>query len=318
MSLVRNILVGVDLSQFDPETFEPSPVARAVLDRALWLAPKISAHLTFFSVLDLGLESLPQIEQADFHYLTTNAEQSAAKLLRSLVGQARAKGIQATEKMALGNSWLELVRQTMRDHHDLVIIGTRDRRGFEWMLFGSTAVKVLRHSPCPVWVVKPGSEPGPLKILVASALDPVSEDGLRFAAELARMTPVELHLLHAVDFPLDRHWSTGLPDAKEEAYRRGVREHAVKEIEAQIDRAGARPLTPPVQVHLLDELGILPDEGILSFIKANSIDLLVMGTIARSGLAGVMIGNTAERILPELRCSLLAVKPKDYVSQVKL
>lgn len=97
-----------------------------------------------------------------------------------------------------------------------------------------------------------------------------------------------------------------------------MREHAVKELEGQIDRAGARSLSPPVRVHLLDEIGILPDQGILQFIKQNAIDLLVMGTIARGGVAGVMIGNTAERLMPELSCSLLAVKPKDFVSPVRL
>lgn len=204
MSLFRNVLVGIDVSQFDSATLQPSRVARAVVDQALWLASKTSSRLTFFSVLDLGLESLPQIEQADFHYLTTNAEQTAAKLLRVLVEQARSKGIEATDRMALGKGWLELVRQALRDHHDLMVIGTRDRRGLEWMLFGSTAVKVVRRCPCPVWVVKPEGEPSSLKILVDSALDPVAENGLRLAAELARATPSEIHLLHAVDFPLDR------------------------------------------------------------------------------------------------------------------
>jgi universal stress protein E len=318
MSLFRNILVGVDLSQYDPATLQPSPGARAVLNQALWLAPRTSSRLTFFSALDLAPETLPQIEQADFHYLTTTAEQTAAKVLHELVEQARARGIEAVDKMAVGSGWLELVRQAIRDQHDLMLIGTRDRKGLEWMLFGSTAVKVVRRCPCPVWIVKPGGEPSPLKILVASALDPVSEDGLRLAAELARVTPAEIHLLHAVDFPLDRHWSTGLPDAKEEIYRRRVREHALKELEGQINRAGARTLSPPVRVHLLDELGILADEAILKFMKENAMDLLVMGTIARSGIAGVLIGNTAERLLPELKCSLLAVKPKDFVSPVKL
>lgn len=318
MSQFCNILVGVDLSQYDPVTFQPSLVARAVVKQALWLAGKTSARVTFFSVLDLGLETVPQMEQADFHYLTTSAEQAAAKILRALVEQARAQGVEALDRMALGKGWLELVRQVLRDQHDLMMIGTRDRKGLERMLFGSTAIKVVRRCPCPVWVVKPDGEPNPLKILVASALDPVSESGLHLAAELAGVTPVEIHLLHAVDFPLDRRWSTGFPDAKGEAYRCRIRAHAIKELESQIDRAGARSVQPPVQVHLLDETGILPDEGILKFLKENPIDLLVMGTLARGGIVGVMIGNTAERLLPELKCSLLAVKPKGFVSPVKL
>lgn len=318
MSHFHNILVGVDLTQYDATSFQPSTVARGVVRQALWLAGKTSARLTFFSALDLGIEALPHLDDTDFRYLTTGAEQTAAKILRNLVQQARDKGIEAVDKLALGNPWLELVRQVLRDQHDLVLIGTRDRTGLERMLFGSTAIKVVRRCPCPVWVAKPEGDRNPLKILVPSGLAAVAEEGLRIAGELAQLTPAQIHLLHAVDFPLDRHWSTGLPDAKEEAYRRSVREHAVKELQGQIDRAGVRSLTPPVQVHLLDEPGCLPDEGILKIIKQQAIDLVIMGTIARSGFAGVMIGNTAERLLPQLSCSLLAIKPKDFVSPVTL
>jgi universal stress protein E len=47
-------------------------------------------------------------------------------------------------------------------------------------------------------------------------------------------------------------------------------------------------------------------------------DLLVMGTISRAGLAGVLIGSTAERLLDRVDCSILAVKPEDFVSPVTL
>lgn len=318
MPLFRNILVGIDLTHYDATTLQPSTVAAAVVRQAMWLGAKTSARLTFFSALNLGPEALPQMEGTDLRELTTSAEKTAAKILRGLIQQARSQGIEAEGKMALGKGWLELVRQALRDRYDLVLIGTRDRTGLNWMLFGSTAVKVLRRCPCPVWVVKPDGEPSPLKILVASGLDPAAEEGLRLAAELARAAPAVIYLLHVVDFPLDRHWATALPDARELAYRRRVREHAVGELEGQIDRAGARSLTPPVQVHLADEIGILPDEGILNFLRTQPIDLMVMGTIGRGGIAGVMIGNTAERLLSQLSCSLLAVKPKDFVSPVRL
>ena len=45
-------------------------------------------------------------------------------------------------------------------------------------------------------------------------------------------------------------------------------------------------------------------------------DLVVMGTVARTGIAGVVIGNTAETVLSQLQCSVLAIKPKDFVSPV--
>src|SRR6516164_133110 len=167
MSFCRNILVGVDVTQYDVATFQPSAVAGQLLQRALWLGGKTSARLTFFSALELGTEILPHLEDTDFRYLTTQAttqaEQTAAKILRGLVEQAQALGIEAVDKLALGNGWLELARQVLRDGHDLVLIGTRDRSGLERMLFGSTAVKVVRRCPCAVWVVKPGTQMSPLK-----------------------------------------------------------------------------------------------------------------------------------------------------------
>jgi nucleotide-binding universal stress UspA family protein len=42
-----------------------------------------------------------------------------------------------------------------------------------------------------------------------------------------------------------------------------------------------------------------------------------MGTVARTGISGFIIGNTAENILQKIDCSLLALKPQGFVSPVK-
>jgi universal stress protein E len=318
MQPFNNILVGVDLSQYDATTLRPGVVANAVVRKALWLAEKASARLTFLSALNLTEESLPHLDPADIRLLTNTAQQNAGKILGDIVREAQKWGIAAEAHVALGGAWLELVRQALRAKHDLVLIGTRDRKGLGRMLFGSTAVKVVRRSPCLAWVAKPDTEPTHLNILVASDFSPVADECLRLAAQLARLTPATIHLLHIVDFPLDHIWSTGLPDAKEEAYRRDVRQKADEALMAQIERAGPGNLSRAVQMQLVDDPGGLPDEGILRFIQTHGIDLLIMGTQGRSGIAGVMIGNTAERILPELGCSLLAVKPAGFVCPVRV
>ncbi len=48
------------------------------------------------------------------------------------------------------------------------------------------------------------------------------------------------------------------------------------------------------------------------------IDLIVMGTVARAGLAGYFIGNTAETVVQHATCSVLTVKPEGFVSPVTL
>jgi nucleotide-binding universal stress UspA family protein len=51
--------------------------------------------------------------------------------------------------------------------------------------------------------------------------------------------------------------------------------------------------------------------------QVKQVDLIVMGTVSRSGLPGFLIGNSAEKVLPLVDCSLLTVKPEGFVSPVK-
>ena len=60
-----------------------------------------------------------------------------------------------------------------------------------------------------------------------------------------------------------------------------------------------------------------PETVILEFVVSGGIDLVVMWmTVARGGISGLLIGNTAERVLGKLPCSVLAVKPDGFVSPV--
>ena len=64
---------------------------------------------------------------------------------------------------------------------------------------------------------------------------------------------------------------------------------------------------PNTQLHLLKGS---PDEEIPRLSRKIEADLVVIGTVARTGIAGLFIGNTAETIFNQLDCSVLAVKPR--------
>jgi nucleotide-binding universal stress UspA family protein len=51
-------------------------------------------------------------------------------------------------------------------------------------------------------------------------------------------------------------------------------------------------------------------------IKEQDIDLIVMGTVARTGLPGMIMGNTAEAVLDRVKCAVLAIKPDGFISPV--
>ena len=69
------------------------------------------------------------------------------------------------------------------------------------------------------------------------------------------------------------------------------------------------------RVHLLKgEAGrVIPE-----LVEKKRADLIVMGTLSRTGVAGFLIGNTAEKILNKVDCAVLAVKPDEFVTPVKL
>jgi len=68
-------------------------------------------------------------------------------------------------------------------------------------------------------------------------------------------------------------------------------------------------------VHLVQDE---PAPAILETARANEVDLIVLGTVGRSGIPGMFIGNTAEEVLQGTRASILAVKPTGFVSPVTL
>ena len=60
------------------------------------------------------------------------------------------------------------------------------------------------------------------------------------------------------------------------------------------------------------------DIDVLINVVDKDIDLLVMGTVCRTGIAGFLIGNTAEEVLNQVGCSVLTLKPEGFVTPVTL
>ncbi len=318
MSCFQNILVGIDLShcaQLAPGALPP--VAQDLIRRSIWLAQKTSGSLTFFSALNVTEEVLLMLEEKHRIVVFRKIEDEAVEVLTDLVRKANERGVPARAVFVRGTGWLELIRQVLRGGHDLVMVGVRDSAGRGQRLFGNTAKKVLRRCPAPVWVCRPEPYDRPLNVLVASDLRPVSDTALRLAVCLGKVASAAVHVLHAIDYPVYHLWLTGLPDEVGRDYHRNALAHAEAALRDQLERTEHRSLSEPVRVHLADKVG-RPDQVILKCVREYQIDLLVLGTLGRAGAPGITIGNTAERLLPEVPCSVLAVKPPGFHCSVGL
>ncbi len=291
MTGFNNILVGIDLSRPAITASGPrDPVAAATVQNALWIARARAATLTFISVFPLS----------------EGVSDAGRQALDQLVGMAREQGIEAHAAVAIGQNSTEIVRKVAADQHDLLVIGTHDPHGLRRLLLGSTARKLLHECPCPVWVSKVGA-PTPHNILVASDLTPLSDLAVRVGVDLGHLAHSHTHLLDVVEYPLDRLFGPYPADPISRQYHQRIQARADAGLHAQADRSGATPGDPSISVHVAEGDGI-PDHAIVKFIQEHRIDLLVLGTASRNGLAALMQGNTAERLLPEVPCSVLAVK----------
>ena len=312
MKRFKNILVGADLSTREAPVSDQltAPVAEAIA-RATWLAKKNSARLSFIYTLDesarqLSAETLMLLEES--HNQRTVADH-AVEVLATLADKARQHGISADSQVVFGKSWVELIRQVLRNEHDLVVVGTRELGPVKTMLLGSTGIKLLRKCPCPVWVTRPQTSEQLSSILVAHDLRPVGDLALALGASMAQFHIAQLHVLHAVEHPeFDSMLPTRVSAEKAAACRRRADEHIANQLKRY-------ELSKAAHVEITKEP---PHSAIASYVEQNSIELVTMGTIGRAGIAGVLTGNTAERLLPLIPCSVLAVKPEKFESPIRL
>lgn len=240
--------------------------------------------------------------------------------LKSRIAPLRKRGIRATARVRVGNASLEIIRDVIANRRDLVIMTAEGKGRLRERLFGSTSQRLLRACPRPVWIRKPARRGGFGRLL--AAVDPDPDDAtrtalnttiLRLSAALAVSAGAEFHVVHA--------W--GLIGEAMMRFGAGISETELRDLtrrERELHLRLTRELlaaasVAPTRLHMVKGAA---ERVVPSLVQSEQIDLLVMGTVGRTGIAGFIIGNTAEQILDEVDCSVLAVKPEGFVSPVKL
>ena len=211
-------------------------------------------------------------------------------------------------------AWLAIIHRVLEHGADLVLVGTRAHSDFEAELdnraLGSVALKLLRKCPVPVWAIAPHHNPMIDRVLAATDLTPtVGRKVLRAAAAVATASGAELHVLHAYQLPWSEALLSGPGDRQEK--HAAMASEAERWIRNELAQTGFE--AEPV-LHISCTA---PARAIIETAKSIGAELVVMGTISRGGIRGVLVGNTAERVLGSLSCSLLTVKPDDFESPVQ-
>jgi nucleotide-binding universal stress UspA family protein len=229
-------------------------------------------------------------------------EKEAHRMAGAAAADLEAAGVPVTICQRTGRMAEEVVLQAQSAPYDLVIIGSRGRRGMVRLLLGSAALHVTEHALASVLVVK-GRARGLRQFLVCSSAGPVSEHTVQFASRLARALGASVTLLHVMSqLPLTQDAAPDdLEASAEELIRRGSREGAhlnqmlmLLAAEGQTARAVVRH-------------GLVLDE-IIAEAQEGRYDLLVTGAHVTPGLNARLVDDLSANILLAANRPVLVVR----------
>jgi universal stress protein E len=297
----RRIVVGVALTCDDGL----GAGTRRALLRARQIAEETGAHLSL--VHSTRADERWDSRQGNFVHVADRVADEAHERLAGTLSDLEGSGIDAELVLSSEPAELAIIRRVLGEGADLAIVGKRAEARHDARRLGSVSMKLLHQCPCPVWVEK-AEEAGPLGTIVAATdLTPVGLRVVHLAGALAVRFGAALHVVHAFQMPLDVQ--IGGPKTEEEFVAR-MRRETTERVAAQLEGVLPREKAG-IHVGLTS-----PTRAVLEAVERLDPDLVVLGSVSRGGIAGLLIGNTAERLLGRLDCSILTVKPEDFVCPV--
>ena len=304
----------------------------AAMARAVSLAKHNQADLTIVDVIPdqviAAAVGLPP-DGPSAKEVRSEVTADRRRSLLSLIAPFK-QGADIRIQVVTGKRFLEVIRMVLSQSFDLVVKPAEDP---DWMdrLFGSDDMHLLRKCPCPVWLIKPSENIRFKTVLAAVDIDPanpmpakqgLNQTILELAGSIALADNASLHLAHAWDASAEQTFLSqkGISAESVDAYvgkKKSMHKNGLSNLGTALQEwsktAALKTINP--QLHLIQGPAKIRLPQLVNDLSA---DLVVMGTIARTGISGFIIGNTAEAVFYQLICSVLAVKPPGFKSPVKL
>lgn len=305
----RNILIVCDEGSAHENAF----------DRVRSLARDPETTVTLVDVIDSAPGQLSQLlagrADAPGEEVEAGLVEAHRERLEMLADELRGHQVRVECEVLMGRPVVEILRKVARDDHDLVVKGAQRSRARP--LLSDPDIALSRRCSCPVWILNSPAESRARRILAAVDPDPTEPDRhdlnwriLEFATALANEDDAWLDVLNAWRLPEEsalRHGRAKVPEEVVERLVDGERRRSNWRLQRLTsDFAGSCR-----QMRVLHVGGHAPDV-ILDHVETDGIDTIVMGSIGRAGLPGLLLGNMSEKILKRVDCSVLTVKPRDF------
>ncbi len=292
MNRLNNIIAGIDFSD----------CSRSALEQAVRLAKWNNARLHALHVIEyLTLSDAAWASHLPQEKLEQDAAVEARRSLHQWLQRAQAPS--ETEVLADVGAPIDCVLRRMRETKaDLLVLGVSGSSMIP-MGAGTLATKCLRKVPAKVMLVHE-RQTGPFRRIVACVdFSEQSRAAVTQALRVAEQDKAEVHFLHVFTGSWGRY--ALVPDAWEvdEAQAAQYRRALELRLREFVGETGKGP------VYFAVTEAANHGHGIAEYARRAHGDLLVLGTKGRSNLAYVLLGSTVERLLREIPCSALVVRP---------
>ena len=303
MKPFKNILVATD-TRLDKHP---------IVDEAVVLARRSGGALMLVDVVPV-FSWVVRMTLPNHNEIRDSLVREKQEQLEMLAEPIRKKGVHVETQVLIGRTSVEIIRQVLRGNHDLVLRVAKGKDSQRKGSFGTTGVRLLRECPCAVWLVVPAQSHqykhvmACIDTLSEESVDDELNDKVYESALLAsqyygsKLSVVQAWRVFGEEFLLTR-------TSQKDFLRllNDVQERFTKLLDAFLQKHGTN-----VQAKNVHMLKGSTDYVLPTFIYEQRVDLVVMGTVARRGAAGWVIGNTAEQMLDRIECSLLALKTDSF------
>ena len=291
MHQLKRILAATDLS---------AP-ARHAVERAALVSQDTAASLDLLHVANLApLERLRQLMGATPADLEQRVLEAARNKLEDLAATLQRRfGVAPGTQVATGSLLTELAKKADVLAADLLVCGAKGESLIRHLALGTTALRVLGMTRCPVLVVKQPPHEAYKRLLVAVDFSPSSLRTIQHARSVAPQATIVL--MHTFEVPFEGHLRYASVDNDTiNRYRIVARQEALQKLQALRDQAGlSNGDTRLLVLHGDPALRVIEQEQELD------CDLTVMGKHGEGLLEEMLLGSVTKHVLTDLQGDLL-------------
>jgi len=308
MEQYQNILVVID----------PTTNDQIALKRAIELANKTQAKLTaFLSIFDFSYEMTTILSSNEREIMRKTVIDDRLEWATEIVSEHNPENLSIECVVVWHNRPFEaIISQVIDNKFDMVIKGTHQHDKLKAVIFTPTDWHVLRKCPCPVLLVKDHNWPENGNILAAVNIGSDEEEHQSLnkviteeANNFASVMNANVHLVNS--FPgTPVNIAIEIPEFDAKEYN----ENMLKTHEQAMEKHAKLFNIATERTFVREGLA----EDIIDEVAAEiDAELVILGTIGRTGFSAAIIGNTAEHVIDQLKCDVLALKPLGYKSPLE-